>query len=211
MSQHNASMLNVAALATLEQALNAALALDPKTGERLSRLEGRVIAIELTGIGLRLFMQPRNGAMRLMGHFDGEVDTTLRGAPFAMLRMGSGRTGEGLFKGGVEIDGDVELGTQIQRIFEKLDIDWEEHLSRLTGDIVAHQLGNVARGLFAWGERSADHLGEDIADYLQEERDVLPVDWEVEEFIEGVDTLRSDVDRIEARVKRLQRMLESED
>jgi ubiquinone biosynthesis protein UbiJ len=67
------------------------------------------------------------------------------------------------------------------------------------------------RNLLAWGERSADHLGEDTADYLQEERDVLPVDWEVEGFIEGVDTLRSDVDRIAARVKRLQRMLESED
>jgi ubiquinone biosynthesis protein UbiJ len=146
-----------------------------------------------------------------MGHYDGEVDTTLRGAPFAMLRMGTGRTGEGMFRGGVEIDGDVELGTQFQHIFERLDIDWEEHLSRLTGDIVAHQLGNTVRNLLAWGERSADHLGEDIADYLQEERDVLPVDWEVEGFIEGVDTLRSDVDRIAARVKRLQRMLESED
>lgn len=208
---HDASMLSVAAMAGLETAVNAALALDPKTGERLQRLEGKVIAIELSGIGLRLFVQPAKGGLRLMGDFDGTVDTTLRGAPFAMLRMSSGRTGEGLFKGGVEIDGDVELGTRIQRVFEQLDIDWEEHISRLTGDIIAHQLGNTVRGLFAWGERSTDHLGEDVADYLQEERDVLPVGWEVEEFIEGVDTLRSDVDRIEARIKRLQKMLESED
>lgn len=208
---HHASMLNVAALATLEQALNSALALDPKTGARLARLEGRVIALELSGTGLRLFMQPHDGGLRLMGHFDGDVDTTLRGAPFAMLRMGTGRTGEGMFRGGVEIDGDVELGTQVQRIFEKLDIDWEEHLSRLTGDIIAHQFGNTVRGLFAWGERSADHLGEDLADYLQEEREVLPVGWEVEEFIDDVDTLRSDVDRLEARVKRLTKLLTSEE
>ncbi|MEJ2687641.1 MAG: SCP2 sterol-binding domain-containing protein [Gammaproteobacteria bacterium] len=208
---HDASMLGVAAMAGLEQALNAALALDPKTGERLRRLEGRVIAIDLTGVGLRFFLQPKDGGLRLMGAFDGQVDTTLRGAPFAMLRMGTGRTGEGLFKGGVEIDGDVELGTQVQRVFEKLDIDWEEHISRLTGDIIAHQLGNTVRSLFSWGGRSADHLGEDMADYLQEEREVLPVNWEVDEFIEGVDTLRSDVDRIEARIKRLQRMLEKEE
>lgn len=208
---HDASMLSVAALASMEQALNAALALDPKTGERLGRLEDKVVAIEIRGTGLRLFLQPRDGGLRLMGHYDGEVDTTLLGAPFAMLRMGTGRTGEGMFKGGVEIDGDVELGTQFQRLFEKLDIDWEEHISRLTGDIVAHQLGNTVRNLLAWGERSADHLGEDIADYLQEERDVLPLDWEAKEFIDDVDTLRSDVDRLEARVKRLQRMLESGD
>lgn len=199
-------MIGVAALAGLEQALNAALALDPKTGERLARMQGRLIAVELRGTGITLTLQPTaEGKLRLMGDYDGEVDTTLRGAPFAMLRMGSGRTGEGLFKGTVEIDGDVELGTQLQRVFERLDIDWEEHLSRLTGDIVAHQLGNTVRGLFSWGQRAADHLGRDVADYLQEENDALPVAWEVEEFIRGVDTLRSDVDRLEARLKRLVR------
>ena len=203
-------MIDVAALAALEQALNTALALDPKTGERLIRLEGKVIAIELRGTGITLTLQPTiEGKLRLMGGYDGEVDTTLRGAPFALLKMSTGRTGEGMFSGEVEIDGDVELGQQIQRVFEKLDIDWEEHLSRLTGDIIAHQIGNTVRGLFAWGERAAEHLGRDAADYLQEENDSLPVDWEVEEFIKGVDTLRSDVDRIEARVKRLQKLIDA--
>ncbi len=201
-------MIDVAALALLEQALNAALALDPKTGERLRRLEGKVIALELRGTGITLTLQPTiEGRLRLMGDYDGEIDTTLRGAPFALLRMSTGRAGEGMFSGEVEIDGDVELGQQIQRVFEKLDIDWEEHLSRLTGDIVAHQLGNTVRGLVAWGERAAEHLGRDAADYLHEESDTLPVEWEVEEFICGVDTLRSDVDRIEARVTRLSKQI----
>lgn len=208
---HHASMLGVAALAGLEQAINAALALDPKSGERLARLDGRVVAIELSGTGIRLFLQPHGSGLRLMGHFDGDADTTLRGAPLSMLRLGTGRTGEGMFRGGVVIDGDVELGTRFQRIFEQLDIDWEEHLSRLSGDIIAHQLGNGVRSLLSWGERSSDHLGQDIADYLQEEREVLPVGWEVSEFIDSVDVLRSDVDRLEARVKRLQRMLEGEE
>lgn len=199
------SMLGVAALAGLEQAINAALALDPKTLERLGRLQGRVIAIELRGTGIRLLLQPEQNGLRLMGHYDGTVDTTLRGAPFALLRMSTGRTGEGLFKGGVEIEGDVELGQQIQRVFEKLDIDWEEHLSRLTGDIIAHQVGNTVRNLLNWGERSAEHLAQDTADYLQEEAEILPLPWEVEEFLERVDALRSDVDRLEARVKRLQK------
>ena len=85
------SMLGVAALAGLEQALNAALALDPKTLERLGRLQGRVIAVELSGTGIRLLLQPERNALRLMGHYDGVVDTTLRGSPFALLRMSAGR------------------------------------------------------------------------------------------------------------------------
>jgi ubiquinone biosynthesis protein UbiJ len=204
------SMLGVAALATLEQAINTTLALDPKTLQRLARLQGKIIAIELRGTGIHLVLQPEAEGLRLMNHYDGEIDTTLRGAPFALLRMSTGPAGEGMFSGEVEIDGDVELGQQIQRVFEKLDIDWEEHLSRLTGDIIAHQVGNTVRDLFQWGARTAEHLGQDTTDYLQEETETLPVPWEVEGFIEAVDTLRSDVDRIEARVKRLHRMLESD-
>jgi ubiquinone biosynthesis protein UbiJ len=201
-------MIGTAALAGVEQALNAALALDPHTAERLARLQGRLIAVELRGTGITLTLQPTSaGKLRLMGDYDGAVDTTLRGAPFALLRLGSARAGEGLFSGEVVIDGDVELGTQFQRVFEKLDINWEEHLSRLTGDSIAQQIGNGVRGLFGWGQRSADHLGRDVADCLQEEHEALPLAWEVEEFIRGVDTLRSDVDRLEARVKRLAKQL----
>ncbi len=198
------TMAGQAALAMLEQAVNAALALDPRTGKRLQRLDGKVVAIDLLGLNLQLFIQPHQGGLRLMGAWDGPVDTTLRGAPMAMLRMSGGRTGEGLFRGGVEIDGDVELGQQIQRVFDKLDIDWEEHLSRLTGDVIAHQLGNLLRDMRAFGARSLDHLGHDLAEYLQEERDTLPVDWEVEGYYQQVDTLREGVDRLEARLRRLE-------
>ena len=208
---NSASMIQVAALAGLEQALNAALALDPKTGERLQGIDGKVIEIVFNGIGQRLFLQPQGGSLKLMGHYAGEVDTTLRGAPFDMLRLRSSRTGEAMFGRGVEIDGDVELGTRFQRIIEKLDIDWEEHIARISGDIIAHQIGNTVRDLFAWGKRSADHLGEDITDYLQEEQQILPTGWAVKEFIDGVDTLRSGVDLLEAKLKRLNKKLETKD
>lgn len=198
-------MLNQAALAALEQAINAALALDPHTVNRLRRMDDKVIALALEGLGFTLYLQSLDGHLRPMAAWDGPVDTTLRGAPFSLLRMGRGRTGEGLFRGGVEIDGDVELGQQFQRVFEKIDIDWEEHLSRLCGDVIAHQLGNVVRDLRHWAERSLDHLQKDAADYLQEEREALPLEWEVEEFYQQVDTLRSDVDRMEARLKRLEK------
>ncbi len=204
-------MIPVAALAGLEQALNVALALDPKTGERLRGIDGKVIEIDFNGTGQHLFLQAQEGKLKLMGHYAGEVDTTLRGAPFDMLQLRNKRTGEAMFGRGVEIDGDVELGTRFQQIIEKLDIDWEEHLARISGDIIAHQIGNTVRDLFAWGKRSADHLGEDITDYLQEETQTLPNQWAVKEFIEGVDTLRSDLDRLQARFNKLKKKLDTRD
>jgi ubiquinone biosynthesis protein UbiJ len=201
------TMLPQAGLALLEGAINTALALDPETLARLGRLEGKVIAVELEGAGVTLFLLPDGRGFRLMGHYEGEPDTRLRGTPLALLRLNGGKPGEGLFSGAVKIEGDVELGQRVQRILGGLDIDWEEHLSRLTGDVVAHQIGNAVRGLLRWSEQAAASLGRGFADHVQEERRDLPPRWEVEEFLAGVDELRSAVDRLEARLRRLEQGL----
>lgn len=202
-----ASMIPVAALLALEQAVNATLALDPHTQRRLAALRGKVIAITLQGIGVTLYVAPQLDGLRLMGSYDGPVDTTLRGTPLALLRMPAGRAGEGLFSGAVTIDGDVETGQQLQRILQGLDIDWEEHLSRLTGDVLAHQIGNALRGLAAFGKNAVSTFGLNLGEYLQEERHLVPTQPEVEAFVAEVDILRMAADRLDARIKRLHKAL----
>lgn len=199
------TMVPQVALAMLESAINAALALDSETVARLGGLSGKVVAMELEGTGITLFMLPGREGLRLMGRYEGEPDTTLSGTPLALLRLGGDRPGDGLFSGDVKIHGDVELGQRMQRILGELDIDWEEHLSHLTGDVVAHQLGNLARGVMRWGRRAAENLQRDLVDYVQEERRDLPSRPELDEFLAAVDRLRSDVDRLTAHVDRLQR------
>lgn len=195
--------LNSAVFAGLETALNKTLALDPDTLQRLQTLSGKVIAMELRGLELTLYMLPDAEGIQLMSHFDNTPDTTLSGAPFALLRMANSKPGEGLFTGDVEIRGDVELGQRFQRILNGLDIDWEEHLSHLSGDIVAHQTGSLIRELKAWGTQAADSLNLDITEYLQQETHALPTKTEVEDFLTEVDDLRMSADRLQARVHRL--------
>ncbi|WP_303906811.1 ubiquinone biosynthesis accessory factor UbiJ [Thiohalomonas denitrificans] len=199
----SASMIPMAALAGLEQAMNAIIALDPDTQRRLSRLEGRVVAIELRGTGLSLFAVPGKAGLRLMGHHD-KPDATLRGSPLALLRMGVGGDTQGLFAGDVQIEGDVEIGQRFKHILDAMEIDWEEHLSSLTGDIIAHQVGNVFRSLASWRQTASDTLVRDTGEYIQEELQMLPGRGEVDHFMDEVDTLRTDVDRLEARIRRLQ-------
>jgi ubiquinone biosynthesis protein UbiJ len=43
----------------------------------------------------------------------------------------------------------------------------------------------------------------DLSEYLQEESRIVPAKPEIEAFMDGVDILRSDVDRLHARVERL--------
>lgn len=199
--------LSTAALAAFETALNGALALDPDTLQRLHALDGKVIALEFVPPGATLYMAPGAEGLRLMGHFAAEPDTTLSGSPFALAQLAmtpKGTPARGLFAGEVIIRGDVDLGRRFQDIFKRLDLDLEEHLSRLTGDVVAHQLGDVVRGLAAWGRQAAENLGRDTADYLQEEVRVTPTRGEADAFAAAVEALREETDRLAARVRRLQ-------
>jgi len=98
----------------------------------------------------------------------------------------------------------VETGQAFKAILDEMDIDWEEQLSRLTGDTIAHQLGNTARraaGVLRHGRRT---LERDLGEYLQEELRVLPTRIETENFSADVSRLGMDTDRLAARIRRLQ-------
>lgn len=193
----------------LDVALNSYLRLDAETLRRLAALSGKVIAVDLRGLDLVFYLLPHAEGIRIEGVYDAGVpDASLSGAPLALARLGIAKHEKGtLFNGDVEIRGDIELGQRFKAILDDIDIDWEEHLSRITGDVLAHQVGNVTRGMLAWGRNALDTVSRDVVEYLHEESRDLPTRNEVDEFLAGIDMLRSDADRLEARVQRLREWL----
>lgn len=201
-------MLPMAALAAVEGAVNSALALDPETVKRMAGLEGKVLAVEIrmdsAGSGLSVYAVPTSSGLRLMGHFEGdEPDAVVSGTPLSLLRLLSREGDRDVMDGTVEVRGDVELARTFRRILMDMDVDWEEQMSRFTGDIVAHQMGNVVRGLGDWGRGALNNLRMDVSDYLTEEREFVPRRQEVEAWMNEVDTLRDDVERLAARIFQL--------
>ena len=85
--------------------------------------------------------------------------------------------------------------------FTRID---EEELARVLGDVAARQVANIARGFLDWGRKAASSLTTNVVEFLQEEGRDVPTRVEVEEFLEGVDHLRDDADRLEARLARLE-------
>ena len=191
-------------LAGLEITLNRYLSLDPETLSRLAGMTGKLIAVELRGVGITLYMAPHSGGIQLLREYDGSADAVISGTPLALARVGLGEERGLLFAGEVEIRGDVTLGQRFESVLRELDIDWEEQLSHLVGDVAAHQVGNLVRDALQWGAKSVDTLGRDLTEYLQEESRQLPQQDEVNKFLAAVDMLRNDVERLDARVKRLQ-------
>ena len=191
-------------LAAAEGALNAVLALDPEGASRLARIQGRVLLLELAGFGTRVYVIPGERRLFLHSAYDAPPDCTVRGSPAALLRMGLSKHREdSVFQGAVTIEGDNAVAQTLGEVVRGLDIDWEEQLSRLVGDTLAHRIGVQARAGERWVERSADTFAQDLREYLKEESRLLPTDDEMRGFLDGVDTLRDDVERLAARVARL--------
>ncbi|HHH39683.1 MAG TPA: sterol-binding protein [Sedimenticola sp.] len=196
--------LSELAWAGLEATVNRLLALDPVARKQLAEMHGRVIAFEVLGTGQTLYLVPGPARLQILSRYEGEPDCLLRGTPLALARMGRGDQGtDQLFSGEVEIRGDTGLAHRFGHIMGSLDIDWEEQLSRVTGDVVAHGAGELVRGLGRWGRDTLETFGLDLQEYLQEELRLLPQRLEIETFLSQVDRLRDDVERLEARVERL--------
>jgi ubiquinone biosynthesis protein UbiJ len=71
------------------------------------------------------------------------------------------------------------------------------------GDPAAHQVGAGVRAAGRWGQKVGDTLLQNLREYLQEEARIVPTRYEVDAFLGEVDTLRDDVERLEARIARL--------
>jgi ubiquinone biosynthesis protein UbiJ len=202
--------MSPALAAALETALDILIREDPAALRRCAALEGKVVALEVVGLGLGFYFLPGPDGVQVLGHYEGEPDTRLRGSPLALARMTLGARENALFEGLVEIQGDTDTGQQFQEMLAAADWDWEEQLSRLTGDAVAHQAGNLARRAGRALGAGRDTLMADLSEYLQEEARLLACRSEVEHYLAGVDRLRSDTDRLSARVERLLRTVAPE-
>jgi ubiquinone biosynthesis protein UbiJ len=193
----------------IERILNQYLQLDSDTRPKIAALSGKVIAVEVifttteTTPSLTLFLLPSPKGLQVTDHHAGPADVSIRGTPLALARQLGQRTSY-LSDTDVEIRGNTQLAKALAELLNGVDIDWEEHLSNLVGDAVAHQVGNAARHIQTWGKQALDTLFKNAVEYLQQETRDLPSSGSMANFIDTVDALRSDTDRLTARIHRLQ-------
>lgn len=187
-------------LRLLEQLVNSYLQLDPDGCKQFSALMGKVIAMEMAGLGT-YYIFPEARSLRLETSHAGIADVTISGSPLALLRLLQSN-GYPL-PPGVQISGDLEVAHAFQNAIKNMDIDWEEQLSHLTGDVIAHSIGNTVRSVIGWGKEAATSIRQTTTEYIQEEVRHLPPRQEIKDFMQDVDSIRNDVERLEARIKRL--------
>lgn len=189
-------------LAIAEIGGNRLLGLDEVALEECRLMQGNCIAIDITDLDFQLYCHPGGWGIRLSRQAPPrEVDASISGRLMALVNLASQDDKVSTsIQEKVSFNGNVALAQRLQKLLAGLDLDWEEALSARTGDILAFQLNQRARGLREWFGKSAESLLQTSSEYLREEARLSPTGAEFEQFQSRLSELRHDVERAEARL-----------
>ncbi|MEM7083094.1 MAG: SCP2 sterol-binding domain-containing protein [Pseudomonadota bacterium] len=169
---------------------------------RLAKLAGKTLALELTGVGMNVYVHCAEDAVQLSSEFSDDADVIISGTPFAMLAFARSDPQDGIRGGSVKFTGDVGVAQDFQLLFAALSPDFEEELSRLVGDEAAYRVSTAIKDLVNVGKRAVESLTQGISAHLTEGGRDVPTQDELNDFLEEVDRLRADIERAEARLNR---------
>ncbi|MFT4059812.1 MAG: SCP2 sterol-binding domain-containing protein [Legionella sp.] len=198
-------MLKKYSLKALQKAINKALLLDERMPEKLHALDNKTLEMIIAPLNVNFFIHFKNGEIQLLDRFDGHADTVVHSSPIGFIRLSllPASKARSLFNDKIRMTGDAELGQQVKKLFDEMDIDWEGHLAHFTGDVVAHQIGNLVRKGRDFKKHFSDSMRQNMSEYLQEELRVTPSKNELEDFFAEVDELSLSVERLQAHVNYL--------
>lgn len=99
--------------------------------------------------------------------------------------------------------GDAALAQDLADIFGRLRWDVEEDLSRVVGDIAAHQIVSTGDKVLAWHRNAAATLAKSWAEHWQEESPMLAPPAETRALAEDITAVHERVERLEQRIRQL--------
>ena len=100
--------------------------------------------------------------------------------------------------------GDIYVAQSFSALLKDLDVDWEEQLSRYTGDVVAHQTFTSMRAMFDTAKSQIEKGAIELGDFLTQGDAVAVKPSEMKAFSEDVTQLRSATERLSAKLDLLE-------
>ena len=176
--------------------LNHVLAQSAWARTRLAAFAGRCAAITVFPMQLRLLITSEGYVEPAIS--GSKVDATIVMTPALVGRV---LVGDRTAQDEAKIEGDTAFAHEIAFLARHLRWDYEEDVSRVVGDVVAHRVGETARALAAWRVEAAKNLAENFRDYWVQERPLVASRTAIERFNREVDELRDSVERLAKRIE----------
>lgn len=193
----------IAALNTfIVSSFNRYLDCDPERAQALESINNKILSITIKEPNLTFSMQVQN--MRFVeADPSQQSDAAIIVSMHVLSEKMAGRDQNQLLKDGtLEVQGDSHVASVFNKVLNEIEIDWQDVISKYTGDVMAHQIATGAKSMASVVRRLGENLRLDVRDYLQDDLQIAVTKSEVEHFIENVDDLRARTDRLEARLNK---------
>ncbi len=191
----------------LERALNATLAMDPASVQLLAKLDGRVIAMNIESIDGSFYLLPHRERVTIEIDHDQNPDIVIKGGLLAYVRSATASVrGSANPDQLLEISGDAHSVAVLRDFLRSLQLDFEEQLSSLVGDMPARQAGNQIRSFAEWAEQVGQSIAVNTGEYLTEEKQLLVARPRIDRFLIAVDQLQNDTERLASRLGTLEKV-----
>lgn len=204
------SLLGTALLQPLEFAINRLIARDPHILRVLSEAAAdKTVTVRCTGlppwqVSLRI---SRDRIMLLSAPQD-SPDACLAGSHRALSRvLFSDDQATALHDPDIELSGDVQLIQRLHRASIELDINWQDLLGPVLGDIGTRAADTGWQHSRNTAVQAGRALRRNITDFVQEEAALSPSRQQAQYFTDELDAMRLRLDRLQARVQRLQQLV----
>jgi len=193
----------IASLNTLiVSSFNRYLDCDLERAQALENIDDKILSITIKEANFTLIMQVQN-ARFFEADLSQQIDASIIVSMHVLSGKMRGQDQNQLLKDGIiEIQGDSHVASVFNKVMNEIEIDWQDVISKYTGDIVAHQITTGAKSVASVLRRLGDNLRLDVRDYLQDDLQIAVTESEVEHFVEQVDDLRARTDRLEARLNK---------
>ena len=163
----------------------------------------KVLALYVANPAFSVYLRVTDSGLDLMDDYESEPNASVGGTLVALSKMVQSDAEKTIRQQGIIIEGDAGFAQAMQSLFGELRPDPEEELSKLVGDVAAHQVGRAVSGVMTWSMNAFEAMSQNFGEFVSEESRDVPTRYEAELFMREVDELRNDVDRMIARFNKL--------
>ncbi len=193
--------------ATIETALNKLLTLDNTSQQRMSLLVGHTVGVEVTELKQPLFFNFSEHRVEVLGQYEGDVAVQLiLDFNALMILKNNGDINELIKSDQLIINGDIKILQSFADLLTKLDIDWEEHLSTYTGDVLAFKVSQGFNKLKKTVTHQTKKTQMNAKAYLTEEARLVLGKLEFIHFSDQVSDLSNQTDLLAQQINQLSQL-----
>ncbi|WP_224798480.1 ubiquinone biosynthesis accessory factor UbiJ [Idiomarina abyssalis] len=186
----------------VEKVANNLLHRDPESVERLQRLDGKRLRFHLKELPFEITVSVDTHGVQLSTSDESDVDCRIATEMGVLPELQDTANLTRLIKADLlDIDGDPMLAQQVVSLFKSLNVDWEAELAKTIGDVAAHWLGKLWRRSREQVKTQWQQQQRWVHGVLTEEKKLLPVRAEFDQFKTDLQQLRAQIERLERQCR----------